>query len=171
VRDKALLGLLDQRNPRMAAQIVAVQHAAYRTEAQLIGFDDIPPLHETAADVMQLDLTLLGIIDGGELAALLGYRRRDLDVEIDRLAVHPSSFRRGFARRLIEELHRREAVATRFDVSTGRDNVPALTLYLQLGYQPVGEVDLPEGVTITRLARVVDHSLKTSTMEHGEWPP
>jgi ribosomal protein S18 acetylase RimI-like enzyme len=145
--------VLNHRDPAHAAGIVAVQRAAYRVEADLIGFDGIPPLHETAAQVAALNLTLLGIFDGERLAALLGYRSAGAQVEIDRLAVHPAYFRRGLARRLIEALHEREASATRFDVSTGASNTPALALYRQLGYRAITDEALPVGVVITRLVR------------------
>jgi ribosomal protein S18 acetylase RimI-like enzyme len=103
--------------------------------------------------VQALDLTLLGVVERGEIIALVGYRRDCLRVDINRLAVHPDHFRRGLARRLLTELHQREADATHFDVSTGRDNAPALTLYRGMGYRPVSDVALPEGVVITRLVR------------------
>jgi ribosomal protein S18 acetylase RimI-like enzyme len=147
--------VLDHHVSAVADRIVDVQRAAYRIEADLIAFDGIPPLHESAAQVAALDLSLLGIFDGQRLAALLGYTRSGPRVEIDRLAVHPDYFRRGLARRLIEALHERESDAARFDVSTGAANVPALTLYQQLGYVAIGDELLPEGVVVTRLVRAL----------------
>jgi ribosomal protein S18 acetylase RimI-like enzyme len=151
--DRGDVRVLDQHDPATAARIVAVQHAAYRVEADLIGFDGIPPLHDDVDAVALLELMLLGVIEEGEIAALIGYRRLGPRVDIDRLAVHPRFFRRGLARRLIAAVHRREADATHFDVSTGRDNALALALYRAMGYQPVADVALPEGVAITRLVR------------------
>jgi ribosomal protein S18 acetylase RimI-like enzyme len=147
----ARIVVLEHRDPAVAARVVNVQRAAYAVEARLIGFDGIPPLHEDAADVVALELTMLAVVEHGRPVALLGYRRAGTDVEIDRLAVHPAHFRRGLARRLLTELHARETDATRFDVSTGRDNRPAIALYQSLGYQRAGDVALPEGVVITRL--------------------
>jgi ribosomal protein S18 acetylase RimI-like enzyme len=144
---------INHRDPHLAEQVVAVQRAAYRVEAELIGFDGIPPLHETLADVMALELTILGISERDRLVAMIGYLRADSRVEINRLAVHPDQFRRGLARRLIAELHAREADATRFDVSTGRDNQPAVALYTRMGYRRVADLSLPAGIVITTFRR------------------
>jgi ribosomal protein S18 acetylase RimI-like enzyme len=145
--------VLNHRDRQVAAGICRVQREAYQVEARLIGFSGIPPLHDTVEDVMALDLMVLGIVEGGEPIAILGYQRDGDRVEIDRLAVRPDHFRRGLARGLIEALHEREGDAALFHVSTGRENQPALTLYRQMGYQPVEDVELPEGVVITRLVR------------------
>jgi ribosomal protein S18 acetylase RimI-like enzyme len=149
----ARIDVLDHRDPAVAAQVVGVQRAAYAVEARLIGFDGIPPLHECVTEVVALDLALLAAVEHGRPIALLGYRRAGTDVEIDRLAVHPDHFRHGLARRLITELHAREVDATRFHVSTGRDNRPAIALYQSHGYELDGDVVLPQGVVIARLVR------------------
>ena len=145
--------VVDHRDHRMASAIVAVQRASYAVEARLIGFDGIPAMHESAADVMTLDLTILAVIEHGQPVAILGYSRDGDRVEIDRLAVHPDHFRRGLARRLIQSLHEREAVVARVEVSTGCANEPAKALYRRMGYREVDNVALPEGVVITRFVR------------------
>lgn len=144
---------VNHRDRAVAESIVALQRAAYAIEARLIGFDGIPPLHECVEDVMALDLTILAVIENERPIAMLGYSRDANSVEIDRLAVHPDHFRRGLARKLIASLHERESDATRFDVSTGRDNEPAKSLYRQMGYQDSEDVALSEGVVITRFVR------------------
>ena len=151
--DEAPIQVLDHRQRRWAEQIVAVQRAAYAVEAELLGFEGIPARFETVEDVMASDLTMLAVVEGEEPVAVLGYRRDGEAVDIDRLVVLPDHFRRGLARRLLEHLHAREADAARFDVSTGRDNLPAVTLYQRLGYRKVADVALPEGIVITRFTR------------------
>lgn len=146
---------IDHRDPSVAAAIVHLQRASYRVEADLIGFDGIPPLHEAVDDVVALDLTMLGAYDGDLLAGALGYARDGDLVDIDRLAVHPSCFRRGVASRLIDALHERERDAARFVVSTGDGNTPAIACYERHGYAQVTTELLPEGVRVVRLARDV----------------
>src|SRR5581483_9906282 len=138
--------------PEVAAAIVDVQRAAYAVEAEIIGYDRMPPLRETASDVVSLDLTMLGAVDG-ELVGILGYRRNDDGVDIDRLAVDPGSFRRGIGRALLTELHECEHGAIRFDVSTGAANMPARALYAALGYELRRERVL-DGVRVAFLRRV-----------------
>jgi ribosomal protein S18 acetylase RimI-like enzyme len=145
---------VDHRAPDVAAELMAVQRAAYRVEADIIGYQAIPALAEGPADIAGLDLTVLAVHerDGGELLGLVGYERDGDVVEIDRLAVAPAAFRRGVARALVGAVHDREADAQRFAVSTGTDNAPAVALYTSMGYRPVGSIVL-DGCPVTRFAR------------------
>lgn len=61
-------------------------------------------------------------MDCGDLVGILGYTRKAASVDIDRVAVHPTYFRRGCGRELIETVHAREEDAEQFTVSTGADN-------------------------------------------------
>ncbi len=145
--------VLDQTDPGTASLVVALQQASYAVEAGLIGYSRIPPLLETVSDVSRLDVTMLGAMDEGELTALLGYRRLGDRVDIDRLAAHPSRFRRGLARLLLHEVHHRESDAERFDVTTGAENLPAVALYLTMGYRRLPDRAQAGGLTIARFRR------------------
>jgi ribosomal protein S18 acetylase RimI-like enzyme len=143
---------LEHADPAVAAKVRDVQRAAYRVEAQLIGYDQIPPLSEEVVDIVQLDLTILGVTEGSQLVGLLGYKRCDDDVEIDRLAVVPTQFRRGIARALLDSLHAREATARTLRVSTGAANHPAVALYEAMGYRLSCE-EWSSGVRLARFER------------------
>lgn len=148
---------IDHTAADVAAAVVAVQRASYRVEADLIGYDRIPPLLDTAADVAALDLAVLGVHDdAGRLAGLVGYL---VEVgpggpvaDIERLAVDPRWFRRGIGRALVTAVHERERAAVAFTVSTGAANAPAVALYRSLGYRPVGERTV-EGCRIAAFER------------------
>lgn len=144
--------VLEHRDRVMARRIRDLQRASYAVEAELIGFDRMPPLVEKVQDVTNLALTILGSVDGSELQGLLGYDRVGSVIDIDRLAVHPACFRRGIGRSLMEALHLREADASRFDVSTGAENFPAVNLYRRLGYEQ-GAVETTHGVRLVHLTR------------------
>jgi len=143
---------VDHRATDVAAAIVDVQRAAYQVEAELIGYDRIPGLVETAADVAALDLTILGVHDDGRLVGLVGYTRGDDVVEIERLAVAPAQFRRGVGQALVAAVHERESDATRFEVSTGAANAPGVGLYTALGYRRV-DTRVLDGCPVVFLVR------------------
>jgi ribosomal protein S18 acetylase RimI-like enzyme len=145
--------VLDACQSEVAARIVELQWAAYAVEADLIGFRDIPPLLENADDVAGLDIEMLGAVEPQRLVAIVGYRRSAEVVDIDRLAVHPSAFRRGIATALLDALHARERDATTFTVSTGALNTPAIQLYRAAGYELVGHEEVSDGLIIVRLVR------------------
>jgi GNAT superfamily N-acetyltransferase len=145
--------VLDHRSRRVAVALVELQRAAYRVEAELIGDDSMPPLHERADAVTALDLTILGIEHEGGPVAALGYRVADGVLDIDRLAVHPRYLREGLGRRLVHAVLER-VQHERAVVSTGRDNHPARRLYEQLGFVHRDDVSITPTLTISRYERV-----------------
>jgi ribosomal protein S18 acetylase RimI-like enzyme len=144
--------ILDHREMETARAIVALQKPAYSVEAALIGYDQMPGLIESAHDVTQLNLTMLGAFEDGQLAGILGYVRTDDLVDVDRVAVSITHFRRGIGRTLLDALHEREVTAKRFEVSTGAANPAAIALYGSAGYLVLSEETLG-GVSVVHLGR------------------
>lgn len=135
-RHRPSIQVLHHRDPAMAERLVGLQRAAYRVEAALVGTDALPPLHESAADLRDLDLVFLGVgVD--PVHAALGYRIRGGVLDIDRLMVAPAHHRRGLGRRLLGFVL---AVVphTVAEVSTGADNLPARRLYEACGFTEAG---------------------------------
>ena len=147
-----IIKMLNHRRSDVAEAIVAVQRPAYAIEAELIGYDRMPGLIESAEDVAELPLTILGAYDNGQLVAILGYEWEGDSIEIDRVAVHPAQFRRGWGSALLKELHRREHNATRFTVSTGANNPAAINLYVSSGYTQTAQ-DVVETIPIVHFTR------------------
>jgi len=133
----------------VAESVVDIQRAAYRVEADLIGFDDIPPLHEDAPQVRQHRLKWLGSWEGDRLAGVIGWTLDGGVCDIDRLAVHPDFARRGHGRGLVRKLLNHRMIT----VSTGTENAPARRLYESLGFVRVGEVRTSPEVTTTQYVR------------------
>jgi ribosomal protein S18 acetylase RimI-like enzyme len=142
--------VLDTDTP-VAQRVLAIQRAAYAVEADIVGYDAIPPLHETLTELQAKPLIFLGVSCDQELAGVLAYSREGPAVDIDRLAVDPAFFRRGLATKLVRELFARERDATRFTVSTGFGNQPAIDLYERFGFQQVGVVEPLPGVRVVLL--------------------
>jgi ribosomal protein S18 acetylase RimI-like enzyme len=143
---------LDHHSRETAEQTVVVQKAGYQAEADLTGYSGMPGLHQDAEATMGLDLKMLGAWDGDELVGVLGYTRHGDLVDVDRLVVHPSHHRRGVARALLDDLHRREHSARRFELMTSMSNTPAISLYLRTGYLIVGQANT-DGVDVSLFAR------------------
>lgn len=133
-------------------QLRELQRAAYRVEAELIGYDQMPPLREEVTDILRLDLTILGAVEANRLIGMLGYARVTGTVDIDRLAVEPGHFRRGVGRMLLDAVHRRESDAARFEVSTGAANRPAIALYEAMGCRMTSE-EISHDVRLAHLPR------------------
>ena len=141
-------------DPAKAERLLLVQRAAYAAEAELMGFDGIPPLHETLEELLEADhQQWLGRFDGATLVGGLAWEEDGAaGVELTRLVIAPSAWRRGHAGALFDAFD--EHVGGRaVSASTGSANAPALALYASRGFTVVGEEDIAEGVKLTRLLR------------------
>jgi ribosomal protein S18 acetylase RimI-like enzyme len=140
-------------DPAVAATALTVQQRAYRIEAELIGSDAIPPLHDTPATLRASGETFHGYMLDGALAGIIAYKRTGDLLDIHRLAVHPRYFRRGIAQALLAHVTAIEQGVARTIVSTGAGNQPAHAFYLRQGFRVVGEREVLPGLRITEFAR------------------
>jgi GNAT superfamily N-acetyltransferase len=121
-------------DPAVAAMVDEVQ-AEY---VELYGGPDAAVV-DPADFVPPRGLFLVGLVDGAPVA-MGGWRRLADDVaEIKRMYVVRAARRRGFSRRLLEELERSAAAAgvARFVLNTGPEQPAAVALYESVGYRPV----------------------------------
>ncbi|PRB19055.1 GNAT family N-acetyltransferase [Microbacterium sp. MYb62] len=127
-----------------ADDLVALQKSAYAIEAELIGDDRIPPLHESAEELALAGLFWHVVEVDGQIVAAIAHSDVSGGIDIERLVVHPSWLRHGLGRRLVTTL-----VAGTATVSTGRDNRPARRLYESLGFQHVADAEVLPGLWVS----------------------
>lgn len=144
-------------NATHLAQILQLQQASYRVEAELIGSYAIPPLHDTLDSLRHCGETFLGIFIDEELAGILSYQivsdpSDSSTLDICRLAVFPHFFRRGLADQLLH--HVLAIPCQRYIVSTGKANLPAIRCYQKHGFRLVGEEVKGGGIEIVHLEKV-----------------
>lgn len=125
-------------------QILVLQKTAYASEAERYGDNDLPPLKQTLAEIIEefsdhlfLKLELDDRIIGSVRARLEGGT-----CFIGKLIVHPNYQNLGLARLLMETLEKRFETVDRFELFTGHKSEPALNLYYQLGYSIFSEKPL-----------------------------
>jgi ribosomal protein S18 acetylase RimI-like enzyme len=114
--------------------VLTVQRAAYAIEAELIGYPDLPPLHETLAALQATEEELWLCCEGDALVGVVGLEQCDEEMVIARLFVAPSSFRRGVGSALVAHALA-QAAGRRVRVGTGGRNAPALALYERFGFR------------------------------------
>ncbi len=71
----------------LAYVLLTIQHAAYALEAELIGDDRIPPLHENIDDLRSADLMWLVSFSGSRPIGAVGWSEDEEELDIDRLVV------------------------------------------------------------------------------------
>lgn len=136
-----------------ARMLLALQKLSYRKEADLIGSDEIPPLHETLEALQASSETFYGYFLDGQLAGAISYKRGDDLLDIYRMMVHPAFFLHGIARSLLRFVEGCEPGIKRVVVSTGSLNEPAVHLYLQQGFSAIDEEDVVPGLWITHFEK------------------
>ncbi len=146
---------LHLQEPDEAAAILTLQRLAYRQEADLIGNDAIPPLHEPLEALQNSGETFFGYVLEGQLAGAVSYKRSGALLDIHRMMVHPAFFRRGIARALLQFVEGSERGIERVIVSTGSLNAPAQALYQQQGFVATGQEEVVPGLWITHLEKIL----------------
>jgi ribosomal protein S18 acetylase RimI-like enzyme len=134
-------------------ELIALQRASYRVEADLLGVDTLPALTESAEQLRFAGERFLGAYDGRRLIGAVSWRREGSLLDIHRLVVHPDAFRRGVASRLLDALDEAQKGAKRTIVATGAANQPARRLYERRGFEPYDERIAPGGVPIVTYER------------------
>jgi ribosomal protein S18 acetylase RimI-like enzyme len=148
-----VIDVVDARDPDTARELLALQRASYRVEADLIEYEGIPPLYEPLEMLMEQPLEWRAIRVDGRIVAAIAVTGEGRHCDIDRLVVHPDWFRHSFGRRLVQSVLNHQVVT----VSTGTRNAPARRLYESLGFTVTGTKDIGLGSTATQYERRSTH--------------
>ncbi len=147
------LVLLDLSDQEIAARLLELQRSAYRVEADLVGSDDIPPLHETFEELVGSEEVFLGALVDGLVVGAVSWKIVDGTLDIHRLFVDPPHFRRGIGVELVRAALGAEPGATLAVVQTGAANEPARRLYLGEGFEQVDEIEAVPGLRVARFRK------------------
>ncbi|MFF4455277.1 GNAT family N-acetyltransferase [Streptomyces goshikiensis] len=147
---------LDLTDDRAAEAVHRIGLAAYAVEAELIGFDGIPALGESLAELRARPLRWLGAVGaGGALAGFLAWEEAapGEPVHLDRLCVDPARFRRGIASLLLRHALTELFAGRVVEVTTGAANAPAVTLYERHGFVRGADFSPAPGLTMASFHR------------------
>ena len=147
------LARLDLSDTEIAAQLLALQRRAYRVEADLVGSDDIPPLHETMEELASSGETFLGALLDDVVVGAISWKLVEGTLDIHRLVVDPAQFRSGIGASLVRAALAAEPTATSAIVQTGAANDPARRLYLSEGFEQVDEIEAAPGLRVARFRK------------------
>ncbi|OCA80884.1 GNAT family N-acetyltransferase [Pseudobacillus wudalianchiensis] len=150
---KLFIQELDIKALETAQKVWSIQIPAYKAEAELIQYWNLPPLKETAASLQQCGETFYGGFIQDELAGVISFKMTKEELDIHRLMVHPQFFRKGIARALVRHIEQLAGGDKKIIVSTGTNNRPAVQFYKQCGFKEVKKIITAEGLSLTFFAK------------------
>lgn len=135
-------------------ELWSLQHKAYRLEAELIGFREIPPLMETREMLSSSKEGFYGCFDKDEeLMGAVAVEEESPKIDDYTNDGGAGLFRRGIASHLLEYVFEHFAGMEQFIVSTGKKNTPAVSLYSKHGFLPTGVEEVAPGVELIEFHR------------------
>lgn len=145
---------LNVKVEKVAKRVLEIQLASYQVEADIINYADIPPLKDTLETVMNCNEEFWGYVVDNEIVAIVSYKIENRVLDIYRIAVDPSYFRRGIGRALVNFVSGLESVK-KIEVCTGKSNRPAVELYLSCGFISVEDFVVDNKLTLTRFEKTL----------------
>ncbi|TDL30876.1 GNAT family N-acetyltransferase [Jeotgalibacillus sp. S-D1] len=138
---------------KTAEELLRLQLPAYQVEAEIIGYEDLPPLRDTVESLMHCEETFFGYFIDQELCGAISFKTEKEEIDIHRLIVHPNHFRKGIAQKLLDFVIEDQKDMKSIIVSTGTKNKPAVHFYQKNGFSPVKETVINPSLSITLFKR------------------
>lgn len=139
-----------------APAILALQQAAYQSEAELYQDWSIPPLTQSLPELQQeiATITVLKACQGtGLVGSVRAVLREDNSVAIGRLIVDPALQGQGIGSCLMAAIEAAFPTAARFELFTGSLSLRNISLYERLGYTVYARKQLSPQVELVFLEK------------------
>ncbi|OWA33157.1 histone acetyltransferase [Saccharibacillus sp. O16] len=146
---------LDMTDDHRVEELLRLQTVAYRLEARLIGFDEIPPLADTLETLKGSQDVFYGYVNAEDelVGAIAVEEESPGELTLTRMMVRPDHFRQGIASELIQYVFAKYPNFRSYIVSTGTQNQPAMNLYTGFGFVPFKSEYIAPGVELTTMRR------------------
>jgi ribosomal protein S18 acetylase RimI-like enzyme len=136
-------------------EVLRLQIASYKVEAEIIDFYEIPPLKDTINSLKNCDEIFYGYYINNVLVGIISYKIVGNVLDIHRVAVYPHFFRRGIAHQLINYIEGLNININKVTVCTGNKNLPAINLYLKNGYKKIDDIEICKDTYLTKFEKKI----------------
>ena len=144
---------LDHTKNKNAHIIKDLFYASYTVEAKILGVTYFPPLSRTISQFISSNSFFYAYCVNNNIVGLIEVNSKHDVVHIQSLVVDPEYFRQGIARKLIHFIFNMYKFSS-FTVDTGVKNYPAVSLYLNLGFEESERWDTDHGVRKVKFKRL-----------------
>jgi len=146
---------LNLNNDETLKNVLELQETSYKIEAKIIDFYELPPLKDTVDSIRTCEENFYGYFIDGILAGIVSYKTIKNIIDIHRVAVHPCFFRRGISEKLLSFVEKLETDINKVVVCTGKENIPAVCLYLKNGYKKTKDIEISNNIYITKFEKIL----------------
>jgi ribosomal protein S18 acetylase RimI-like enzyme len=146
---------LDLKDIEIVKEVLNLQIASYKVEAEIISFYEIPPLKDTIKSLIECDEIFYGYYIDNVLAGIISYKVFENILDIHRVAVYPHFFRRGIAHQLINYIQGLNINIDKIIVCTANKNLPAINLYLKNGYKEIDNIEICKDTYLTKFEKKI----------------
>jgi ribosomal protein S18 acetylase RimI-like enzyme len=142
--------VIDLAHTRDASAILALQRAAYQSEAEKYGDLLIPPLVQTESELADEIRTVLVLkaVSGRRIVGSVRGSKHGTTVSIGRLIVQPDLQGRGVGTKLMAAIEASFPNTDRFELFTGHLSEDNLRLYRHLGYEEFKRQPVSDKLTL-----------------------
>ena len=131
-----------------AMDVLNIQIPSYMVEADIIGTNEIPPLRDTVETLQECEEVFFGYYEDEDLCGAISLKIENNVVDIHRLIVHPTHFRKRIAQKLLNFVTNNYEVK-KIKVATGSKNTPAVSFYIKNGFENIKEVTVNENLSLS----------------------
>ena len=148
-----MINKLNLKDDITSKSVLELQMASYKIEAEIIGFQELPPLKDTIKSLKESEEIFYGYYINDVLTGIISFKIIENVLDIHRVEVHPDFFRMGIAEKLINYVEKLESKIEKITVCTGSTNLPAVNLYLKNGYRKTENIEISQNVYLTEFVK------------------
>lgn len=137
-----------------ASQILEIQKAAFRYEAEIYGRDDLPPMRQTLESMIE-DFGKYDFFKASHNKEIIGSVRAQVKGNtcyIGRLVVLPKYHKHGIGSKLMDSLEQKYA-GYRFELFTGKKSIDNIRFYSKRGYTIYDEFSEADNIELVKMEK------------------
>ena len=140
---------------KIANEILGLQKASYKLEAELINYYELPPLKETVEDLINSKELFLAYKLDNAIYGILSFEILNDTIDICKLFVSPNYINKGIGSKLLKKLEAEYNNIKIFIVQTGLKNTSGMNFYKKHNFNLIQVIKMSDGLEIAKLQKIL----------------